>query len=70
MERLSKPPEDIKSWMRCCSAMASCYDCPYNRNDYCVSESVLSNGLAYIEYLESRLAEKNKRIDVLREMME
>lgn len=49
-----RTPEEIKNWMRCCSVMTSCYNCPYNRNDYCVSEAVLPNALAYIQHLEAQ----------------
>lgn len=56
MEELinGRTPEEIKHWMRCCSAIASCYNCPYNRNDYCVSEAVLPNALSYIQHLEAQ----------------
>ena len=57
IERLlvnGRTPEEIKHWMRCCSAIASCYSCPYNQNDYCVSEAVLPNALAYMHYLEAK----------------
>lgn len=58
----SKTPEEIKKGLEICSKKKSdCNKCPYNERS-CV-DSLLPNALAYIQHLESRLAQAERERD-------
>lgn len=67
-----RTPEEIKKGLRRCEAVCL-EDCPYYRTGIKCSECTThlsKDALAYIQHLEAKLAEKDERIEALREMME
>lgn len=62
-----KTPEEIKKGLECCMDYQSCTEygepkCPYNDVTKCM-EALLSDALAYIQHLESRLAQAERERD-------
>lgn len=68
-----RTPEEIK---RNLSYLVRCEICPQNHEYGCDYEKrtkecqTTDDALAYIQHLEAKLAEKDERIEALREMME
>ena len=56
-----KTPEEIKKGLKICSKNAECNQCPYV-DSACV-DTLLRNALAYIQQLESRLAQVERERD-------
>lgn len=58
-----KTPEEIKKGHECC-ASGSCLGCPYRREKHCVTQ-MKGDVNAYIQQLESRLAQAERERDAL-----
>ena len=67
-----RTPEEIKSALEHCP-VSDCRDCVYweaMRDDRNCVPQIDKDALALIKHLEAKLAEKDERIEALREMME
>ena len=62
-----KTPDEIKKGLKYCGAMyewdGSCTGCPYERNDGECDGSMETDAIAYIQQLESRLAQAERERD-------
>lgn len=70
-----RTPEEIKRGIKCHVSWGDCStECPYddvrNKPAHECIQSMTKDALALIEHLEAKLAEKDERIEALREMME
>ena len=70
LNQTGRTPDEIKKTLGMCGrGVCDVQTCPHATRTDC-SECAMRDALAYIQHLEAKLAEKDERIEALREMME